>query len=214
MFKKIINGLIDHPILTSIFAADFFILLFHRPPFLFSLAMLGGLIAMCMYFGQKLTLFKNWLAPQTNGKPAEPGSQPSPAPGLLRRLAACVYDLFLLVALWFVATAMLLPLNSGEAFTTGHFFYPLYLLIISFVFYGWFWTHGGQTLGLKAWQIKVLTLDRKPINWTQAFIRFVTALLSWGCFGLGFLWIFIDKKRMGWHDRLSKTAVFFDAQKK
>lgn len=59
MFKKIINGLIDHPILTSIFAADFFILLFHRPPFLFSLAMLGGLIAMCMYFGQKLTLFKN-----------------------------------------------------------------------------------------------------------------------------------------------------------
>ncbi|MCF7987299.1 MAG: hypothetical protein K9L60_07005 [Methylovulum sp.] len=59
MFKKILNALIDHPILTSIFAADFFILLFHRPPFLFSLAMLAGLMALCLYFGQKLALFKS-----------------------------------------------------------------------------------------------------------------------------------------------------------
>jgi hypothetical protein len=59
MFKKIISGFIDHPILTSIFAADFFILLFHRPPFVFSLLMLGALMAMCMYFGQKLALFKD-----------------------------------------------------------------------------------------------------------------------------------------------------------
>jgi hypothetical protein len=58
MFKKIINGFIDHPLLTSLFVTDFGILLFHRPPFLFSLIMLGGLMTMCMYFGQKLALFK------------------------------------------------------------------------------------------------------------------------------------------------------------
>jgi len=57
MFKKILNSLIDQPLLTSLFATDFFILLFHRPPFLFSLIMLGALMAMCMYFGQKLALF-------------------------------------------------------------------------------------------------------------------------------------------------------------
>jgi len=59
MFKKILNCLIDHPFLTSLFTADFFILLLHRPPFLFSILMLGALMAMCMYFGQKLALFKN-----------------------------------------------------------------------------------------------------------------------------------------------------------
>ncbi|MDO9161335.1 MAG: hypothetical protein Q8N35_02905 [Methylococcaceae bacterium] len=59
MYKKILNGFIDHPLLTSLFVTDFFILLFHRPPFLFSLAMFGFLIAMCMYFGQKLALFKD-----------------------------------------------------------------------------------------------------------------------------------------------------------
>ena len=58
MFKKILNALIDQPVLTSIFVTDFFILLFHRPPFLFSLVMLGALMVMCMYFGQKLALFK------------------------------------------------------------------------------------------------------------------------------------------------------------
>ena len=58
MLKKILTRLIDQPVLTSLFVTDFFILLFHRPPFLFSLLMLGGLMAMCMYFGQKLALFK------------------------------------------------------------------------------------------------------------------------------------------------------------
>ena len=134
-------------------------------------------------------------------------------PGFLRRLAAILYDLLLLIALLFVATALLLPLNAGEAFTTQQFFYPLYLLIISFLFYAWFWTHGGQTLGLRAWKIKVLTLDLKPISWKQALFRFAGAILSWGVFGLGFFWILIDKNHRSWHDNLSKTALFFDDKK-
>lgn len=58
MFKKIINGLIDQPFLTSIYIADLAILTLHTPPFLFSVVMMGALIAMSMYFGQKLALFK------------------------------------------------------------------------------------------------------------------------------------------------------------
>jgi len=57
MLKKILNGLIDQPLFTSLFVADFAILLFHRPPFLFSLLMVGALVAMSMYLGQKLELF-------------------------------------------------------------------------------------------------------------------------------------------------------------
>ncbi len=58
MFKKILNTLIDTPVLTSIFLIDLAVLLLHKPPFLFSLLMLGGLGAMFMYYGQKLALFK------------------------------------------------------------------------------------------------------------------------------------------------------------
>ncbi|MGZ8165141.1 MAG: RDD family protein [Methylobacter sp.] len=136
------------------------------------------------------------------------------APGFLRRLAAVFYDLLLLIALFFVATALLLPFNEGQAFTAKQFFYPIYLLVVSFFFYAWFWTHGGQTLGLRAWKIKVLTLNREPISWKHALLRFTAALLSWIFFGLGFLWILIDKDKRSWHDYLSKTALFFETQNK
>ncbi|SJM95981.1 RDD domain containing protein [Crenothrix polyspora] len=129
-------------------------------------------------------------------------------------MAAILYDFLLLLAVLFLATALLLPFNAGEAFTSSQIFYPVYLSIISFVFYGWFWTHGGQTLGLRAWNIKVLTLDQKPISWQLAFLRFMAALLSWLMFGLGFVWIVIDKNKYSWHDHLSKTALFLQSNAK
>ncbi|HSN22745.1 MAG TPA: RDD family protein [Methylomicrobium sp.] len=131
------------------------------------------------------------------------------APGLFRRLAAVVYDSFLLIAVLFVATAAILPLNAGVAFTSKQFFYPVYLLGISFIFYAWFWTHGGQTLGMRAWKIKVLTTDKHPITWHQAMLRFMFAILSWAFLGFGFWWILFDSEKRSWHDRLSKTSVFF-----
>jgi uncharacterized RDD family membrane protein YckC len=145
-------------------------------------------------------------------KQLKPDSGSLPVPGFSRRLAAIIYDLFLLLALLFFATALLLPLNAGEAFTSRQFFYPVYLLVISFLFYGWFWTHGGQTLGLRSWKLKVMTFDGEPISWKQALLRFLGAIISWAFLGLGFLWILIDKNSRGWHDYLSKTALFFDSQ--
>ncbi|NOT11036.1 MAG: RDD family protein [Methylococcaceae bacterium] len=129
-------------------------------------------------------------------------------------MAAVIYDLFLLLAVLFVATALVLPLNSGVAFTEQQILYPVYLFVISFLFYAWFWTHGGQTLGLRAWNLKVLTPDRQPISWKQALLRYVAAIVSWGTGGLGFLWILIDKNHRSWHDSLSGTALFFDDSKK
>jgi len=145
-------------------------------------------------------------------KQLKPGRDLLSAPGFLRRLAAQVYDLFLLIALLFLATALLLPFTAGEAISAQQtLIYRIYLAVISFLFYGWFWTHGGQTLGLRAWKIKVLTFDQKPISWIQALLRFASALVSWSFFGLGFLWILADKNRRSWHDHLSKTALFFDS---
>lgn len=59
MFKTIVGGLIDSPFITSIFVADLVILLLHKPPFAFSVVMMGALIAMSMYYGQKMSLFKD-----------------------------------------------------------------------------------------------------------------------------------------------------------
>lgn len=135
-------------------------------------------------------------------------------PGLLRHLAAIIYDFLLLVALLFFATAILLPFNGGKAFSQQQIFYPLYLLTISFCFYGWFWTHGGQTLGLKAWKIKVLNNDYGLISWQQAVVRFIVSLFSWSLLGLGFLWVLVDKNQRCWHDIVSKTGLFLESPSK
>jgi uncharacterized RDD family membrane protein YckC len=128
----------------------------------------------------------------------------------LRRFAAICYDSLLLIAVLFAATAIVLPLNGGKAFSRDQLYYPGYLLAVSFFFFGWFWTHGGQTLGMRAWKIRVLTFDRQPLTWKQALARFCAALLSWGICGLGFLWIVFSREKRAWHDSLSKTGVFFE----
>jgi uncharacterized RDD family membrane protein YckC len=139
--------------------------------------------------------------------------RPALKPGLLRHLAAVIYDLLLLVAVLFVATALILPLNGGAAFSAQQIIYPIYLLVISFLFYGWFWTHGGQTLGLRAWHMKVRTVNQTNMSWKQAVLRFIAAIVSWLVFGLGFLWVLVDKDHRSWHDHLSGTALFFDDSK-
>ncbi len=59
MFKNVLVSLLDHPVLTSVFLSDFLVLLLGpRLPFVASLVLFSGLIAMTLYFGQKLALFK------------------------------------------------------------------------------------------------------------------------------------------------------------
>ncbi len=135
------------------------------------------------------------------------------SPSLIRRFAAIIYDLLLLISILFVATALILPFNAGQAIETQQIFYSFYLVTISFIFYGWFWTHGGQTLGLRAWKLQVLTFDCQPITWLQAFWRFSGAIVSWGVLGCGFLWALIDKNNRCWHDSFSKTAIFYNLTK-
>jgi uncharacterized RDD family membrane protein YckC len=132
------------------------------------------------------------------------------SPGFFRHMAIIAYDSLLLLALLFLATAIILPFNNGEAYTSTQYFFPLYLLSVCFLFYGWFWTHGGQTLGMKTWKIKVLTFDGQPMTWWHAFKRFISAIISWLMLGSGFLWKLIDKKNHTWHDHLSQTSLFFE----
>ena len=57
--KKFINAMIDQPILGSLFIADFFLVLFiNKTHWFFAILMVGGLVAVSLYYGQKLALFK------------------------------------------------------------------------------------------------------------------------------------------------------------
>jgi uncharacterized RDD family membrane protein YckC len=84
----------------------------------------------------------------------------------------------------------------------------LYLLCIAFAILGWFWVHGGQTLGMRAWRLRLVSATNNgPVSWQQALKRFAAALLSWCCLGAGFLWALFDREKRTWHDRLSGTRL-------
>jgi uncharacterized RDD family membrane protein YckC len=127
--------------------------------------------------------------------------------GLLRRLAALFYDSLLLLACWFVATALLLPFTHGQAVAPHNPLLSTYLLFIAVFFYGWFWTHGGQTLGMRAWKLQLRNLREGPISWWQVLLRVLTAVPSAGLLGLGYLWLLVDKRHLSWHDRYSDTWI-------
>ncbi|MEZ5594612.1 MAG: RDD family protein [Gammaproteobacteria bacterium] len=111
---------------------------------------------------------------------------PLPAATLLRRLAALLYDGLLLFGVIFTGTVVLLPFTNGHAIEPGNPAYQAYLLGLVGLFYGWCWTHGGQTLGMKAWHIRVQTVQGHMLSWEQAGLRLLCALLSWLPLGLGF----------------------------
>jgi len=136
-----------------------------------------------------------------------------PPPGFFRRMAAILYDGIALGSLFFLTTALLLPFNQGKAFDHEQWSYPLSLLLVSFMFFGWFWTHGGQTLGMRAWKIRVCTRDDQAIGWHHALVRFVIALVSWCAGGLGFFWILFNNKKLSWHDLISKTRICSEKRK-
>tara|TARA_R110000782_G_scaffold18712_2_gene51191 strand:+ start:293 stop:721 length:429 start_codon:yes stop_codon:yes gene_type:complete len=126
---------------------------------------------------------------------------------LLRRLASIFYDSLLLTAVLFVATAILIPLIGGDAVESGNLAYTAFLLSISFLYFGWHWVKGGQTLGMRSWHIYVINESIKNPTWKQAALRFISALLSLLLFGLGFVWSLFDKNKLALHDRLSKTRL-------
>ena len=132
--------------------------------------------------------------------------------GLGKRLLAIIYDVFLLAALLFVADLpVILIYGTAISYDTAplafYLLHQLYLLLVCFGFFGWFWTHGGQTLGLKTWKLRIVSLDGGGVSWKQAGLRFVTALLSWACGGLGLIWSLFDKDKRCWHDMASSTKL-------
>lgn len=133
--------------------------------------------------------------------------------GLLRRLMAVFYDGIVLIAILFCAAIppTVVMVSIGTTMQEESMAFRLatggYLLLVAFAFYGGFWTHGGQTLGMRAWHIRLVRSDGGALRWRDAAVRFGAAIVSWSALGLGFLWALIDREGLTWHDRWSATEL-------
>ena len=141
--------------------------------------------------------------------------------GFMRRLASWVYDALAAVAIIMLGQGVFLGLiqvllatglaAKPEEMDISHFvtlqpwnfINQLYLVAVGCFFFVYFWCRGGQTIGMRAWRLKVQSLDGTPITKSQALIRAITALL-----GLGNLMLLIDiRNKRALQDYLSKTEI-------
>ena len=78
----------------------------------------------------------------------------------------------------------------------------------------WFWLRFMGTPGKMATQLKIVDASTgNQIGLDQAVIRYFGYILSAIPVGLGFLWVAIDERKQGWHDKLAGTVVIRDTGK-
>lgn len=143
-----------------------------------------------------------------------------PKAGIMRRLAAMVYDFMLVVALVMIVTWVyqqgLLRLIYGSeqlkymadnALLDRDPILSSLLLLSIFAFFAKFWLHNGQTLGMQAWSIRVQNADGSPIDLWQCLLRFSVSIISWLPLGLGFWWAVFSKSKNTWHDSYSESVI-------
>lgn len=141
-------------------------------------------------------------------KPVQPTTPPPPtqrhpSAGLLRRLGALIYDYLVVISLLIIAgfigmgVAHLLlatgmasvPEGKDASWLLTSPFYSAWLALVICGFYTWFWTRAGQTIGMRAWRLRIQNTDGSNIRITQALIRLATA-----AFGLGNLLCLFNRK--------------------
>ena len=124
----------------------------------------------------------------------------------LRRLGAALYDGLLLAALLIAAAAIGVAMNAGQAVGSHNLAFQLGLVLVHGSFYVWFWTHGGQTLGMRAWRMRLVDGQGNAVSLSAALLRLP---LSW-LFILGMLWCLIDSRGRAAQDILSGTQVIVE----
>jgi uncharacterized RDD family membrane protein YckC len=70
------------------------------------------------------------------------------------------------------------------------------------------WIAFGATPGKMMCRLRIVdeASGRKPTPW-QCIGRYVLAVVGVACAGIGYLWIAIDPRRQGWHDKIVRTLV-------
>ncbi|MEK8016864.1 MAG: RDD family protein [Candidatus Parabeggiatoa sp.] len=136
--------------------------------------------------------------------------QSLPSAGFLRRFVAIFYDSLLLFSALFFAAALAYPVTHGQV----SLLFQIYLWVVWFLYFAWPWLHGGQTLGMKAWRIQLVSADGHSVTWRQALLHFSMAFVSGFALGMGFLWSMVDKQQETWHEKVAHTRLVYRAKVK
>jgi uncharacterized RDD family membrane protein YckC len=101
---------------------------------------------------------------------------PAPAPSLRRRMAAFVYEGVLLFGVLSLAALAYALVTEQRHALVGMHGLQVFLFLVLGLYFTWFWSHGGQTVAMKTWHVRLLSRDGRPVGMARAWLRYV---LSW-----------------------------------
>lgn len=128
-------------------------------------------------------------------------------PSVTRRFVIISYDLLLLISISIAYGLMYIAIGKWifgvtTDRATGLLFQLGWLFTI-FSFFCYFWKRGGQTTGMRAWQVKLISLNGETVSVRQCALRFLLALIGWICFFTA--WVHPQRQML--HDRWSNTRL-------
>ncbi len=143
--------------------------------------------------------------------------------GFFRRLAAMVYDALVAIAVGMCAALIIIVVltvliemdvlskqgyqHVSELLQSSLIYKVVIQVWVAFwviSFFLWFWKNGGQTIGMRAWRLRIFNLEeKKTIGYPRLLVRLISSLG-----GLGTLLVLFDiKYKQSLQDRLAKTEV-------
>lgn len=123
-----------------------------------------------------------------------------------------LYDVFPLIALWMITAFVCLHAFGGHydphhPHWASRLVLQLALLAVTAAYFVISWARIGQTIGMRAWRLKLLREDGERIEVWRAQARFFLALVSLLIAGIGFWWALFDPQKRTLHDRLCGTVM-------
>jgi uncharacterized RDD family membrane protein YckC len=91
----------------------------------------------------------------------------------------------------------------------GRGFLAFFAIILAPIYCVFFWMTTGQTIGQRVMGLRVLRLNGRRMGFWLSLIRWIGYQICIITLGIGFLWVLIDNRRMGWHDKLARTCVIY-----
>ncbi len=128
-----------------------------------------------------------------------------------KSLYALLYDLFPLFGIYIITTVTVILVRKGQDIKPGALWFQLLLLAETMLYFIHSWKKGGQTLGMRAWKIRLPQPGQ--LSWPQALARFGVGALSTALLGLGLWWQYIDKQGRSWMHMAGGQALTDDGRR-
>jgi uncharacterized RDD family membrane protein YckC len=137
--------------------------------------------------------------PFASPPPAPPAPPASASPPITAALPRAGF--------WVRMGALLLDvILVGFAMSLLHPFGDFHIVVLA-IYGAVMWKLRGTTVGGIVFDLHVVRVDGRPVDWETAIVRALGCFLSLCVVFLGFIWIAFDDNHQAWHDKIAGTVV-------